>query len=288
MPFDELIMEGEVPGLAVYGPRFEELIDALQASLAEQAASEAPTRLGIQPVISRSLVERAGYVEAFPHLLGLVNTYEGDERQWRSLVAEMEAGRDWSEEHRMSDVAVLPAVCYQVYPHLEDEELAEPCMVDITGYCYRHERSHEPGRMRSFRMREFVLVGEASAVAEWRGEWLERARLWLTSLGLQVAVEPATDPFFGGAARLLGPLQESDQLKWELIVDLDPGVRQAIASSNYHKDHFGRTFRIGAGGEPAHSACAAFGLERIALAVIHRHGESPENWPLTAGKEVSA
>jgi len=285
--FDDLMMQGEAPGLATYGPRFEELIDALQAGLTVAAEEERPTRLGIQPVIARSVVERAGYVEAFPHLLGAVHTYEGDEKRWRSLVGEMEAGRDWSEEHRMSDVVVLPAVCYQVYPHLEDVELVEPCTVDITGYCYRHERSHEPGRMRSFRMREFVRVGEPESVTEWRGRWLERARDWLSSLELEVAVEPATDPFFGGAARLMKPLQESEQLKWELVAEVEGGTRQAIASSNYHKDHFGGTFRIGAGGGIAHSACSAFGLERIALAVINRHGESPENWPLGVGKAVA-
>lgn len=281
---DDLIMEGAAPGLSVFGPKFEELIDGLQRDLSKQATAEEPTRLGIQPVIPSAVLERAGYVEAFPHLLGSVHTYEGDDRQWRALAKEMQAGRDWSAEHRMSDVAVLPAVCYQVYPQLEGAQLGEACLFDITGYCYRHERSHEPGRMRSFRMREFVRVGEAGETKEWRESWLELGRQWLTSLGLDVSVEAATDPFFGGAARLMQPLQESEQLKWELVAEVDAGTRQAIASSNYHKNHFGSTFEIEAGGEPAHSACAAFGLERIALAVLNAHGNDPASWPVdTAG-----
>lgn len=288
MQLDELIMPAGAPGLSLFGPRFEELIDGLQADLSKQAVGEAPTRLGIQPVIARSTVERAGYVEAFPHLLGAVHTYEGDDRQWRSLTKEMEAGRDWSSEHRMSDAVVLPAVCYQVYPQLEGAKLEQACLFDITGYCYRHERSHEPGRMRSFRMREFVRLGEPEEVREWREAWLERGREWLASLGLDISVEAATDPFFGAAARLMQPLQEREQLKWELVTNVDAGTRQAVASSNYHKDHFGSTFEIQVAGGAAHSACAAFGLERIALAVLNTHGDSPENWPFGAAAGEAA
>lgn len=288
MHVDELIMQAGAPGLSVFGPTFEELIDALQSDLSKQAAGEAPIRLGIQPVIARSIVERAGYVEAFPHLLGAVHTYEGDDRQWRALAREMEAGRDWSSEHRMSDTVVLPAVCYQVYPQLEGARLDRTCLFDITGYCYRHERSHEPGRMRSFRMRELVCIGAPKDVVEWREAWLERGREWLASLGLDVSIEAATDPFFGGAARLMQPLQEREQLKWELVTNVDTETRQAVASSNYHKDHFGSTFEIRAADGVAHSACAAFGLERIALAVLNVHGESPESWPFGAAAGEAA
>jgi seryl-tRNA synthetase len=283
---NEFMMEGGAPGLSVYGSRFEELVERLQRSLSEAAVGDDPIRLGVQPVIARSIVERAGYVEAFPQLLGSVHSYEGDERRWRQLASEMEAGRDWSAEHKMSDVVVLPAICYHVYPQLEGADLElSGCVFDLNGYCYRHERSQEPGRMRSFRMREFVRVGAPPEVREWRQAWLERAHAWLLSLGLDVEIEAATDPFFGGAAKLMKPLQEDEQLKWELIASMGSGTRQAIASSNYHKDHFGSTFGIHAGGDSAHTACAAFGLERIAMAVIHQHGESPESWPLEAAGE---
>jgi seryl-tRNA synthetase len=200
----------------------------------------------------------------------------------------MKAGRDWSSEHQMSDVAVLPAACYQVYPLFDGAELDSTQLVDVTGRCYRHERSHELGRMRSFRMREFVCVGEAGDAIARREAWLESAREWLSSLGLDISIEVATDPFFGGTSTLMKPLQKSEHLKLELLAPLDAGTRQAIASSNYHKGHFGSAFNICAGGETAHSACAAFGLERIALAIVHAHGDSPENWPVSPGstKEI--
>ncbi len=54
-----------------------------------------------------------------------------------------------------------------------------------------------------------------------------------------------------------------------------------MSSSNYHLDHFGAGFSITtAEGETAHSACVGFGVERIALALLYRHGLEPERWPV--------
>jgi seryl-tRNA synthetase len=56
----------------------------------------------------------------------------------------------------------------------------------------------------------------------------------------------------------------------------------AIASANYHLDHFGVPFAIRtADGEAAHSACIGFGLERITLALLRTHGLDPADWPTT-------
>ena len=94
-----------------------------------------------------------------------------------------------------------------------------------------------------------------------------------------MSVEPASDPLFGAVKRLMEPMQRSEQLKWELVVDVAPQLPQAVISSNYHKDLFAAEFDIRAGGECAHTSCTAFGLERLALAVIHAHGPDPAAWP---------
>ena len=54
----------------------------------------------------------------------------------------------------------------------------------------------------------------------------------------------------------------------------------AITSCNYHLDHFGHAFEIKtSGGEYAHTACIGFGLERIVLSLLMKHGFEPEQWP---------
>jgi seryl-tRNA synthetase len=51
-------------------------------------------------------------------------------------------------------------------------------------------------------------------------------------------------------------------------------------SFNYHRDHFGTTWDIkDASGEPAHTGCVAFGMDRLAVAMFHTHGTDLAKWP---------
>lgn len=271
-----------VPGIVTRDETYETLIDRMQASLTELGKGHQPTRLGVPPVISLSLLEKVGYAESFPHLLGVAYSFKGTERDWLDLAPQVAAGGEgWLREHRPTDIALLPAVCYHVYPSFAGTTLSGVQTVDVCSHCYRHEETTEHGRLRSFRMREFVHVGETDSILERRNQWLDLTEKWLTDLGLPPKIEPANDPFFGSAARLMGPAQVKEELKLEFIVDVGSGEHKAIASSNYHKDHFGHTFEIeAASGGPAHTSCSAFGLERIALAVLNKHGNDAANWPI--------
>ena len=75
--------------------------------------------------------------------------------------------------------------------------------------------------------------------------------------------------------------QREQVLKFELVVPICSEEKPtAITSCNYHLDYFGLTFGIRtADGQPAHSACIGFGLERIALALFKIHGLDPDTWP---------
>jgi seryl-tRNA synthetase len=54
----------------------------------------------------------------------------------------------------------------------------------------------------------------------------------------------------------------------------------AVASCNRHTDHLTAKFDIAAsGGALAHSACTAFGLDRIVLALFAAHGLDSGRWP---------
>ena len=51
-------------------------------------------------------------------------------------------------------------------------------------------------------------------------------------------------------------------------------------SFNYHQAHFGTTWGIqDAAGEPAHTGCVAFGMDRLAVAMFHTHGTDLAAWP---------
>jgi hypothetical protein len=80
---------------------------------------------------------------------------------------------------------------------------------------------------------------------------------------------------------MLAANQRSEELKYEIVAPVfDCGRPTAISSSNCHLDHFSRPFGIEtADGGPAHTSCFGFGVDRITLALLDRHGTDPDGWP---------
>ena len=125
-----------------------------------------------------------------------------------------------------------------------------------------------------------VCLGEPDTVVAWRDTWRERAMGILTRVGLEPAQAIASDPFFGRTGRMLAANQRADELKFELLVTVVGPAPTAVASFNYHQDHFTQTYGITmASGGPAHTACLGFGLERIVLALLRTHGPDVATWP---------
>ena len=63
-------------------------------------------------------------------------------------------------------------------------------------------------------------------------------------------------------------------MKRELVFGND----LAIASTNFHRDHFGEAFAITRQGERAFSGCVAFGMERWLAAFLGTYGKRTEDW----------
>ncbi len=271
----------DAPGVMLYPEAFEAIVAMLRAGIARLAADEpAPfTRLAVPPVISRRTIEQAGYAASFPHLLGTVHSYTGDARRWGRLAPLAEQGGEWHVDQQISDLVLLPAACYPTYATLAGRDLEAPARFHVEAHCFRQEATSEPGRLRTFRMVELVTAGDEEHCVAWRGRWLERVAQWLESMSLKVSVEEADDPFFGQARKLYQAAQRMQKLKFELRVPVDGDQVQAVASANYHKEHFGEAFGFTSGGAAGQTACTAFGIERIALALINAHGPRPGRWP---------
>ena len=100
-----------------------------------------------------------------------------------------------------------PAACYPVYPSFTGVVPKGGRLVTMMNWVYRHEPSPEPTRMQSFRVREFVRVGTADEVVEWRDMWLQRGLEILQGLGLPARSDVAADPFFGRGGKMLAASQ---------------------------------------------------------------------------------
>jgi hypothetical protein len=205
-------------------------------------------------LISKTLLERAEYPEAFPHLLMIACACH-DPAHESLFVPDNLAPQEWY---------LSPAICYHAYALYHRQILADPQIVTARGRCYRREAAFEFGRRQlEFEMREIVLLGEA----EWLNEKIALIRADIDRVAdryvLPVHWETAEDPFFLPTAKGKALMQRLMETKKELVWDGPEPV--AIASINRHGTFFGERFVIRRPDEaPIHTACVAFGLDRWA------------------------
>jgi seryl-tRNA synthetase len=278
---NRLIIPVGVQGAFGRGAVFEDVLDRFNALVTRLSIHDHAEVYAFPPVISRKVLEKVNYLDSFPHLCGAVYSFFGEEAQARTLTDRVHLGQPWDDLLGMTDVVLNPAACYPVYPTLTGTVPRGGRLVTMLNWVFRHEPSDEPTRMQSFRVREFVRVGEPLEVVEWRNMWLGRGVALLRSLGLDARSEVATDPFFGRSGEMLAATQKEQRLKFEVVVPvISADQPTAVCSFNFHQEHFGSTFSIRTSdGRIANTACLGFGLERIVMALFKAHGFDVTEWP---------
>ena len=276
----------------VYGRSgaYEAVVDGLGA-LISRARDPRAEVVRFPPVVSRTLIEKSGYLKSFPHLLGCVCALGGGDAAIGAAVDRFEAGETWTDGLTASDLVLAPAACYPVYP-LAARRGAIPregLIFDVASDCFRREPSRELDRLQSFRMREFVFIGAPDAAAAFRDAWKARAGDFADALGLASRVDPASDPFFGRGGAMVGRIQVEQALKFELMVPVRSAESPtACMSFNCHRDHFGLTWGLTSeDGLTAHTACVAFGMDRLAAALFAAHGVDSARWPASVRAALS-
>lgn len=280
-----LLVPSSLDGLYGRSGEFEDIIDLIDSKVKAAGAAahgDALRRFRFPPVFPRDAFEKTDYIASFPNLTGAITTFSGDNKAHAELLAARSEGKDWDHWLESAGTMLVSAACHPSYSMLTGQLPDGGTMLDVYGYCFRHEPAVDPARMQAFRMHEFVQVGTPDQAVEHRESWIERGMTVLADLGLDASPVIANDPFFGRAGRMLAANQRNENLKTELVVrlydDLDEGT--AVVSCNCHRDHFGQTFDIRtADGNEAHSACVGFGMERIALAMVRTHGLDTSQWP---------
>jgi seryl-tRNA synthetase len=285
-----LLIDTGVPGVYGRGGEFEDVRERVAALVTRAAAAEEPEQLRFPPILPRRDLERVGYLKSFPHLAGSIFAFTGTEAQASDQYERASRHEDWSEFQGMTDLVLTPAACYPVYPAIAARGRLAPggVMIDAGGaYVFRREPSGDPARLQMFHQRELVRIGEPETVRAWRDAWRERALELLSAIGLQVKLDLASDPFFGRSGRMLTASQREQQLKFEVLTQIAGPEPTAVASFNYHQDHFASAYGIElADGEGAHTACLGFGLERITIALFRAHGFDVESWPAEVGRRL--
>jgi len=262
---------------------YEDVLERLAAFITRQRDPDVEV-FRFPPVVSRALIEKSGYLKSFPNLLGCVSALHGTEADIRGAADGHEKGRDWTQSLSASDLVLAPAACYPIYPMVAARWEAVPkggLQFDVAADCFRHEPSKSLDRLQSFRMREYVLVGTAAEITAFRERWMKRASELAAELELPNETVAASDPFFGRVGQVMAVSQKQQSLKFELTVPYHAAAKPtACMSFNYHRDHFGEVWGIkDETGEPIHTGCVAFGMDRLTVALFCIHGLDLAGWP---------
>jgi seryl-tRNA synthetase len=230
------------------------------------------------PFLPAAALDRIDYFESFPHLATFpVNLERSDANLKKFSCAAVGADDRVQLTGIEAPAQVLtPSACYHFYRLFEGHRFDKPVYVTTQTQCFRREDHYVPlERQWAFAMREIVCIGTASEVEEFLAAYRQRVSALLERLGVAASWERATDPFFNPTGNSKYVMQQLLPIKHELVFD----GRLAIGSVNFHHDHFGRAFDMRRGGEPLHSGCVAFGVERWVAAIVQQFGADPAGWP---------
>jgi seryl-tRNA synthetase len=279
-----------VDGVYARSALYEGVIEKLTTFITAQRDPRAEV-LRFPPVMSRKQLEKSGYLDSFPNLLGCVCALHGTEAQIRGAAERFKTGGDWTTSLAAADLVLSPAACYPVYPLVASRGTvpAGGLLFDVAADCFRREPSKSLDRLQSFRMREYVRIGTPEDIRSFRDGWMKRAQGLADQLGLPYAVDVASDPFFGRVGQMMAVSQVQNALKFELLIPYYPGARPtACMSFNYHQAHFGEVWGLhNDRHEHSHTGCVAFGMDRLAVAMFAIHGVDPARWP-TAVRQALA
>ena len=271
-----------VDGVYARTALYVNLVERLEKYITRQRGADVEV-MHFPPVMSRTQLEKSGYLKSFPNLLGCVCALHGSEGSIRSAVERYDNGGDWTTSLTSSDLVLSPAACYPVYPIAAARGKLPPggLQFDIEADVFRHEPSLSLDRLQSFRMREFVRIGSPDEIVDFREKWMAKAPLLAAELCLPHSMDVANDPFFGRVGQVMAVSQRQQALKFELLIPYYPGASPtACMSFNYHREHFGQVWGIrDAKGELAHTSCVAFGIDRLAVALFANHGLDLRKWP---------
>jgi len=287
---EALLLPTGIDGVYARTAIFEQVAGGLSVLISRYREANTEV-LRFPPVMSRRQVEKSGYLKSFPHFLGCVSCLGGAEAEVRAMVERSEAGEDWTSSLSAADLVLSPAACYPVYPLVASRGAvpAKGLTFDVACDCFRREPSKMLDRLQSFRMREYVRIGAPEEVDDFRRAWMTKAQGLAAQLALPWRIDSASDLFFGRGGKLMAANQIEQALKFELLVPIRSAEElTACISFNYHRDHFGTTWSLRTeGGAVAHTACVAFGIDRLTLALFATHGIDLALWPVAVRKALA-
>lgn len=219
----------------------------------------------IPSIIQGKVLEKCGYFDTFPQHLTAVCSLDSSKKD------KLERKNIATSNLEFNDYYLTPAACVHIYPMLEKKCICPMCYTTMESvYRYENGRFHDAERLWEFTVREFVFVGKESYVKQMLSYMKKQALELAKNYFPEAQLLSSFDNFYPTKEnKIKSKLQLQNHLKDELVVDFE-GRSIAIASFNYHNQHFSKPFNFDQNGEIV-TGCVGFGMERWILCLKERN-----------------
>ncbi|HKF64099.1 MAG TPA: hypothetical protein VKB42_22180 [Dongiaceae bacterium] len=172
-----LLIGTGIDGVLGRGAVFEDVLTRFNAVITRWGVENGAEAVHFPPVMNRAQLERNGYLKSFPQLAVSLSGFRCEGNGHHALPY---------PEDLPTGLMMVPAACYPLYPLVAARGAlpAEGALFDIHGWCFRREPSQDAPRLQSFRMHEFVKLGQPADVIAFRESWIESAQALYIALEL--------------------------------------------------------------------------------------------------------
>lgn len=261
--------------------------------LAKEVFGKSYAVLEMPDLIPISEYEKGGYFDTFPHHIMFAAELKNDINIIDSFSKKGLCSCFASKGLKEPKNVLRTAACMPLYPILRESKFGQndPGAFVVSGRCFRNEEANVKGleRLNEFTMKELVLIGDSRQINEFVANASSIWHTWQEIFNLNMRIDTANDSFFVNNYRALKLFQLLGNSKREcrLLIPCSDSYL-ACSSANFHRTHFTKTYgiRMEESGKLCHSACVAFGLERLSYALLSQLGLDVRKWPNTARMEI--
>ena len=236
--------------------------------------------------------EKSGSIEKFPHHL-MFQTVLKNNIKGINEFSNKGVNENFLSNIQTPHTILKTASCISIYPMVANNQyknLQDANIFYVTGKCFRNEGDNvkELSRLNEFTMSEIVFIGTDELIRKGITRAKKLWEFWIKIFNLNCKIETANDSFFAGNYRKLKYFQllgdSKEEFKWLL-----PHSKEyiATASANYHRTQFTKRFNIESDKGYCHSACIAFGIERLMYAFLCQKGIDLDTWDQATIDELS-
>lgn len=234
------------------------------------------------------------YFETFPHYIMFQTVMNNDLDTLNRFAQNGISDSSIFDEMKKPVNVLRHAACAPLYGILANRTVPpeKPLVYMVKGTCFRNEADNvfELARLNEFTMKEYVFIGTPdqcrSGIEKAKGLW----QFWVDTFKLNCKLDTANDSFFASNYKKLKLFQmlgdSKQEFKWYVPFS-DNYI--ACGSINFHRTHFSKPYNIRTDNETyCHTACFAFGIERMIYAFLNQKGTDPAGWDKETFDEISA